>query len=67
MGFNSAFEGLKFELEVNCQTIDGMKSKIQKKSKMLFDKLNQYVEQESEKLVHNVVRLRWDTETDISQ
>jgi hypothetical protein len=32
---------------------------------MLFDKLNQYVEQESDKLVHIVVRLRWDTETDI--
>ena len=44
-----------------------MKSKIQKESKMLFDKLNQYVEQESDKLVHIVVRLRWDTETDISQ
>jgi ElaB/YqjD/DUF883 family membrane-anchored ribosome-binding protein len=42
-----------------------MTSKIQKENKMLVDKLNQYVKQETDKLVHDVSQLRQDNDKEI--
>ena len=49
----------------NERTIDRMTSKIQEENKMLVDKLNQYVKQEADKLVHDVSQLRQDNNKEI--